>query len=60
MNVFFTNSGESIDPSGYPLSGESEAGVLAEMVAVPRDEMVCIAGVLLCELLHQPPYFLGA
>lgn len=55
-----TEFGEAIDPSWDPISCETHAGIIAEMVAVPSDEMVGVAGVLPRHLLHQQHHFISA
>lgn len=42
-----TDSSESVNPSGNRISGETNAGIVAEMVAVFGDEIISISSVLL-------------
>lgn len=60
MERGLTDSGEAIDPTRNRISGELDAGVVAEMVAVFGDQIVSISSVLLSKLLHQSSHLCSA
>lgn len=51
--IGLTNSGKAIDPIWDGIGGEFDAGIIAEMVAVFADQIVCISSVFHSKLLHQ-------
>lgn len=51
-----TDSSEPIDPTWDWISGESNTGIVTEMVAVFGNQIICIPSVLSGELLHDRPH----